>query len=180
MGTWLDPARSTASVLSEVPSAFSGSSKKWSEIPVHFTQATNHLSNLNDFPSLLHVLCIWVSELEVKGSKNVITSPLRHLVLQGYLTGSTYLYFRNWGREKRINNTQIFFFCSKKCFHRYFWVGFFVFVWLVLILVLVFWFGLVLVLDFFCRQIVNARYFILEYIHNLWANSLIESYFFTT
>lgn len=83
LGTWLDPARSSAPVLSEVPSACSGSSKKCSEIPVHFTQATNQLSNLNDFPSLLHVGCIWISELEVKGSKNVITSPLRHLAFQG-------------------------------------------------------------------------------------------------
>lgn len=123
-GTWLDPARSSASVLSEVPSACPGSSKKESEIPVHFTQTTNQLSNLNDFPSLLHVGCIWISELEVKGSKNVITSPLRHLVLQGQFTGNTYLYFRNWGREKWINNAQIFLFCSKKCFHRFFLVWF--------------------------------------------------------
>lgn len=164
----MGPTRSTASVLSEVPSAISRSSKKWSEIPVHFTQATKQLSNLNDFPSLLHVRCIWISELEVKGSKNVISSPLRHLVLQGYLTGSTYLYFRNWGREKWINNTQIFI-CSKKCFHRYFWGSGVDFFWLV-------GFGFLL----FCRQTVYARYLILEYIYNLWANSLIDLYFFTT
>lgn len=71
--------------------------------PVPFTRATNQLLNQNDFSSLLHVVCIWISELKVKGSKNVITNLLRHLVLQAYLTGNTCICISPTGAERKMN-----------------------------------------------------------------------------